>query len=62
MADKRELRVTDKTTGEVIRRIDVTGRSERDIDRITGGLLINMSPRYFVADSADEPTEGRGDD
>ena len=34
----------------VIRSIDVRGRSERDIERIIGGLLINMHEECYVAE------------
>ena len=35
-------------TGERAGRIDVTGRSERDIDRIERGALRNMHPDWYL--------------
>ena len=58
-ADKgapRELRIVDMETGEVVKRIDVTGKSERQIERIEMGMLRNMNlERYTVEVSAPSP-------
>lgn len=45
---------TRETTG---RKVDVTGRSEREIAQITGGMLINIGENWFV-DEVEEPDDG----
>jgi hypothetical protein len=37
------------------RRIDVTGKSEREIERITAGLLRNMDTDNWFVDEVTEP-------
>ena len=52
-APRRELRVVDRKTGEVVSTVDVTGRSERTIGRVEMGMLINMNTdRFYIQDSA----------
>ena len=46
-----DLIVRNLETREEIHRVDVTGRSERSIERVMSGMLINMSPDYFIDDS-----------
>ena len=42
-------------TFETVKELDVTGRSDRDVDRIMRGMLINMNrEKYFVRDTKDE--------
>lgn len=58
----RELRVVKTDTGEVVRTIPITGdKSERQIERIIGGILLNAADGFHVEDSADdakvEPTK-----
>jgi len=49
--EKKELLIRKLSTKEIIRRIDVTGKSDRQIEKVTIGLLHNMSDDYFVDDS-----------
>ena len=44
-------RLDDRTE---VNRVDVTGRGERDIERVMIGMLINMHEDFFIADTADE--------
>ncbi len=55
---KRELLIKEIATREIVERVDVTGKSDRDIERITRGMLINMDrDRFYVGDSAEgDPT------
>lgn len=50
----RELRVVHTRTGEVVRRIDVTGRPNNLVDKAVNGLLRNMHDDFHVEDSADD--------
>ena len=55
---KRELRVVDLETREVVHRSDVTGKSDRHVERAMNGLLMKIdTDRYYVADSADDADE-----
>lgn len=47
---KRELRITDIGTREVVETVDVTGKSECAIERIERGMLINMDRERFYVD------------
>jgi hypothetical protein len=49
----RHLEVVEIETREVVKRLDVTGRTERDVERCLSGLLRNMSDRFYVRDTAD---------
>lgn len=52
-APRRELRIVNRETGEVVSTVDVTGRSERTIERVETGMLINMdTDRFYIQDSA----------
>lgn len=51
---KRELYYRHLKTGEVACRIDVTGKSERTIERFMRGMLINKSDDWVVCDTADD--------
>jgi hypothetical protein len=35
-------------TGERTGRVDVTGKSERQVDRIVDGMTINLHPDWFI--------------
>lgn len=49
--NKRELRVVEIATKKVVRTFDVTGKSERQIEKLVRGLLINMDrDRFYVDD------------
>jgi hypothetical protein len=50
---KRELRVREFESGNVVHRVDVTGRSERGIEKVLLGMLRNMdTERFCIDDSA----------
>ena len=43
------LEITEFSTGNVVKRIDVTGKSERTIDKIDDGLNINLNhDKYYT--------------
>lgn len=51
----RELRVISKVTGEVVKRVSVSGRSEVEVEKILSGLLRNLNREtYRVEDSQDD--------
>ncbi len=52
MDNKREILVKHIKTGEVVKRIDVTGKSENHIERAMMGMLINMNQEdYRIEDT-----------
>lgn len=51
--DKREILVKRIKTGEVVERIDVTGRSEIHIEKCMLGMLINMSQDDYRIEDTD---------
>lgn len=52
----RYLQFTNSTTGDRAKAIDVTGRSDRHVEQIMRGMLINIGDDWHVADyDADEP-------
>ncbi len=53
---KRELYFKNYKTGEVSGRFDVSGKSERKIERCMSGMLINKHDDWLVMDSADDVT------
>lgn len=58
---KQVLKVRRIIGGEVVKEVDVTGKSERSIERVIAGMLINMSPDFYVDDSeAYEPQTRKG--
>lgn len=51
---KRTLEVVSFDTDEVVRRLDVTNKTESQVEKIERGLMRNMDlDKYFVRDSAD---------
>lgn len=60
---KRYLQFKHLRTGEIASSIDVTGRSEREIERTIRGMLINIGDDWRVHDTAWdlEPTPSTGD-
>ena len=53
MTDKREILVKHIKTGEVVKRIDVTGKSEIHIERCMRGMLINMNQEDYRIEDTD---------
>lgn len=49
----REILVKHIKTGEVVKRIDVTGRSENYIERCMRGMLINMNQEDYCIEDTD---------
>jgi hypothetical protein len=53
-APQRTLDVIEIATGEVVKSVDVTGSSDRQVVKATAGMLRNMdTARFLVRDSAD---------
>ncbi len=50
---KREILVKRIKTGEIVSRVDVTGQSERNIDRCMMGMLINMNQDDYRIEDTD---------
>jgi hypothetical protein len=58
-ATKRTLDVVEIATGNVVHQVDVTGKSEEHIDRVIGGMLINMdTDRFCVGEAPEEEGDG----
>jgi hypothetical protein len=51
MGAKRYLEIVEIETREIVKRVDVTGKSERNIERVMSGMLTNMSEKFFVRDT-----------
>lgn len=51
---KRYLAVRHMQSREIAHRVDVTGKSERHVERVLRGMLMNIGPCWFV----DDITEG----
>lgn len=51
--NKREILVKHIKTGEVVKRIDVTGKSESHIERCMMGMLINMNQEDYRIEDTD---------
>jgi len=51
-AKKRAVLVIDRQTGQVVHRVDVDKKSDRDVDRVIAGMSINLdSKRFRLEDS-----------
>jgi hypothetical protein len=51
---ERFLEFVSMETGEVGKRVNITGYSERMVEKCLRGMLINIHPDWFVRDTADE--------
>lgn len=51
---KRELRVVNLETREVVHRVDISSKTDRMVERCMMGMLRNMSDAYYIQDSADD--------
>lgn len=52
---KRYFEIVDLKTCEVVQTVDVTGKSERDRDRIERGMLMRVDrERFFVRERTEE--------
>jgi hypothetical protein len=49
---ERYLQFRNTRTGQTHGRIDVTGHSERSVERVMRGMLINIGDEWVVDDSA----------
>ena len=48
---KRELLVTRLTDREVVHRVDVSGKNEKQVERVLSGMLLRINTdEYFVDD------------
>jgi hypothetical protein len=60
MGKMRKLQPKRIDNGEQIGRgVEVTGRSEREIDKITAGMLINLHPDLYIDDVTIRPEDDR---
>jgi len=50
---KREILVKHIKTEEIVKRIDVTGKSEQHIERCMMGMLINMNQEDYRIEDTD---------
>ena len=58
MSKKRELIIKRFSDGEIASRMDVTGKSERTIERIMAGALINMNTDEWCIYDTDWDEDG----
>jgi hypothetical protein len=59
---KRELRVVEIETKAIVHTLDVTDRSDREVERIELGMLRNMNTeKFYIEDSGCEGTVHDGD-
>lgn len=54
---ERHLEIVNHETGEIVHRVDVSSKSERDIERIERGMLRNIRNEFMVRDTALESKE-----
>lgn len=53
---QRFLEITRAATGEVVESFNVTGDTERQVEHLLRGILINLNrDEFFVADNTREP-------
>lgn len=53
---QRFLEITNIATGEVEESFNVTGDTERQVERLLRGILLNLNrEEFFVADNTREP-------
>jgi hypothetical protein len=52
---ERELYFQNTKTGEISGRVDVSGRSQREVDRCIRGMLINKHDDWLVRDTRYSP-------
>lgn len=52
---QRELYFKNYKTGEIAGRVDVSGKSERDVYRCYRGMLINRHDDWLVLDTTQDP-------
>lgn len=52
---KQVLKVRNLKTNEIVREVEVTGKSQNQIERVMSGMLRNMSDDYYVDDSDSSP-------
>ena len=53
--DERKLQVVNIVTFEIVKEINVTGRSDNSVDLIERGMLRNLNrDEYFVRDTKEE--------
>jgi len=51
------LEIVKDSTQEVVSRLDVTGKSERAIERIEGGMSLNLNHNQYSIRETDSETE-----
>jgi hypothetical protein len=56
MSKRRYMEFVNMKTGEVSNRVDVTGQSDRQVERCLRGMLINIGDDWFVRDTANNPS------
>ena len=56
MTDKLEVR--NLNTGEIVHDVDVSGKSEAQVERIMSGLLINMDTDNYCIDEIGGGADG----
>lgn len=52
---KQVLKIRNLKTNEIVREVEVTGKSQNQIERVMSGMLRNMSDDYYVDDSDSSP-------
>lgn len=58
MTEKREILVIEISTNEIVKRVDVTGRSEQHIELCMLGMLRNMNQNDYRIEDTDWGKEG----
>jgi hypothetical protein len=48
---KRYLRVRLVATGKEVHKVKVTNPTQRKVEKVMSGMLMNMSDKYFIDDS-----------
>lgn len=52
---KHIVRIVEDETGNVVREFDVTGKTERQIDKMINGIYINLDVERFSVVEEEQP-------
>lgn len=55
---KRHLEIVDSETGSVVHRVDVSTKTDRQIEKIERGILMRTAEPYFVRDTNEAKHHG----
>ena len=54
---KKYLVIVEDATGDIVKRVEVTGKSDRNIEKIERGMNINLNHNEYSVDLIEEYNE-----